>query len=73
MNFSIDKKGYNTAEVDAYLKKLAGDYTRVVDGLRARIDELNQTAGEKERRLATYKEKTGFSCRYISRPSLSSA
>ncbi|MCL2061044.1 MAG: hypothetical protein FWH03_00250 [Firmicutes bacterium] len=60
MKFSIDKKGYKTSEVEAYLKKLADEYNHVVDAQKERIDELKHALNAAESRMASYKEKTGL-------------
>ena len=58
MKFSMDKKGYNTAEVDAYLEKLAENYDRILSAQKKRIEELKNALVKTDDRLKAYRDKT---------------
>ena len=65
MKFNLDKKGYNIAEVDNYLKNMAIEYNRVLEAQRARIDMLKEELTTAESKLLEYKEKTATITRAI--------
>ena len=60
MKFKIEKKGYSTAEVDDYLKKITDEYDSVSIAQTERIHDLKSALVETEARIKAYKEKTGL-------------
>jgi len=58
MKFKLDKKGYNTLEVENYLRNMAIEYNRVLEAQRTRIDMLKEELAISEAKLLEYKEKT---------------
>ena len=57
MNFSLEKKGYSTTEVNAYLKKMSTDFNHVIGAQKNRIDELLTQLKEAEKQIAGHDEK----------------
>lgn len=55
--FSIEKKGYNTTEVDDYLMSLELENSNALRDKQARIDSLRQENFELSKKLDEYKQK----------------
>lgn len=58
MAFSIERKGYNKAEVDKYIVELRNEYDEKLAEQRSRIFALKNDLVAKEKEIEEYKSKT---------------
>ncbi len=58
MAFSIERKGYNKAEVDKYIVELRSEYDEKLAEQRSRIFALKNDLAAKEKEIEEYKSKT---------------
>ena len=57
MNFKTDKNGYNTSEVDAYIRNLKSEYDKSLSEQKIRISDLKRELDIKNSELLKYKSK----------------
>lgn len=60
MEFKIEKKGYDVAQVDAYISSLKSEYENSLARQRERIEELKRALESAENSIKAYKEKSSL-------------